>query len=292
MGRAFIERVRARRHRHHAEALRRQRRRGRARQLSDRSQRAACSTERYFPPFDAAITAGRRALGDDGLQLGGRLAGDAESRGCSTACSKRDWGFTGFVISDAAATGGATVLHMTEPNTPTAAQHAFEAGPRRRLSVVVRPQQRPYLDAFQRGLIADAGRSTPPSRACCARSSSSACSSSRTSTPTAPRTSNGHADHRALAREAARGVDGAAAQRARHAAAVPRRCASVAVIGADATEARLGGYSGPGVKQGLDPRRHPREARRRRASRYAPGPGRADRASSSTVPAGVPASAD
>ena len=52
---------------------------------------------------------------------------------------KRDWGFTGFVISDAAATGGATVLHMTEPNTPIAAQHAFEAGPRRRLSVVVRP---------------------------------------------------------------------------------------------------------------------------------------------------------
>ena len=44
---------------------------------------------------------------------------------------------------------------MTEPNTPVAAQHAFEAG----LDVVFQSsygQQRPYLDAFQRGLIAPA----------------------------------------------------------------------------------------------------------------------------------------
>ena len=55
------------------------------------------------------------------------------------------------MISDAAATGGATVLHMTEPNTATAAQHAWLAG----LDVVFQSQygqQRPYLDAFQRGL--------------------------------------------------------------------------------------------------------------------------------------------
>ena len=65
---------------------------------------------------------------------------------------KRDWGFKGFVISDASGTSGATVLHMTEANTATAAQHAFAAG----LDVVFQSsygQQRPYLDAFQRGLI-------------------------------------------------------------------------------------------------------------------------------------------
>src|SRR4029077_18568516 len=65
---------------------------------------------------------------------------------------KQDWAFSGFVISDAAATGGATVLHMTEPNTPAAAQPAGEAG----LDVVFQSsygQQRPYLDAVQRGLV-------------------------------------------------------------------------------------------------------------------------------------------
>src|SRR5690606_37242660 len=67
---------------------------------------------------------------------------------------KGEWGFTGFVISDAAATGGATVLHMTEATTASATQHALEAG----LDVVFQStweQHRPYLDAFRRGLIAD-----------------------------------------------------------------------------------------------------------------------------------------
>ena len=49
------------------------------------------------------------------------------------------------------------------------------------------------------------------------------------------------------------------------------------MIGTDATEARLGGYSGAGHAQGLDPRRHSRGASaRRRSVRYAPGPGRVD----------------
>jgi hypothetical protein len=47
------------------------------------------------------------------------------------------------VISDAAATGGATVLHMTEPDTPTAAAHAWASG----LDVVFQsswPEHRPF----------------------------------------------------------------------------------------------------------------------------------------------------
>ena len=61
-----------------AEAFRRQRRRGRTRQLSDRRQRARCSTERTSRRSSAAMRTARRALGDDGVQLGRRLAGDAE----------------------------------------------------------------------------------------------------------------------------------------------------------------------------------------------------------------------
>ena len=92
---------------------------------------------------------------------------------------KRDWKFGGFVISDAAATGGATVLHHTEASTATAAKHAFESG----LDVIFQsswPQHRPYLDAFTRGMIADSvierGRRARADGEVRAR----ACSSSRT----------------------------------------------------------------------------------------------------------------
>jgi beta-glucosidase len=86
---------------------------------------------------------------------------------------------------------------------------------------------------------------------------------------------NGRAEHRALAREAARASivllrneDGLLP--------LPKTVSSVAVIGPDATEARLGGYSGPGnskvsILDGI--RRVPGPAN----VRYAPGPGRAVR---------------
>src|SRR5258708_26443493 len=58
-----------------------------------------------------------------------------QNRALLTDKLKRDWGFIGFVISDAAATGGATVLHHTEENTATATKDALEAG----LAVVFPP---------------------------------------------------------------------------------------------------------------------------------------------------------
>ena len=51
-----------------------------------------------------------------------------QNRALLTDKLRRDWGFTGFVISDAAATGGATVLHHTEASTATATKDALDAG--------------------------------------------------------------------------------------------------------------------------------------------------------------------
>jgi beta-glucosidase len=109
--------------------------------------------ELFYPPFDAAIHgAGARSVmtaynsvdGSPATQNGRLLNGKL----------KGDWRFGGFVISDAAATGGATVLHHTEASTATAAKHALESG----LDVIFQsswPQHRPYLDAFRSGTIAD-----------------------------------------------------------------------------------------------------------------------------------------
>src|SRR5690606_7694236 len=86
---------------------------------------------------------------------------------------------------------------------------------------------------------------------------------------------NGHADHRALAREAARAAL-VLLRNDRNVLPLSSRVASITVIGTDAVEARLGGYSGPGVEKVsiLDGIR----ARAGNAAtvRYAPGPGRVD----------------
>ena len=107
--------------------------------------------ERFFPPFETAV---RRARARSVMTAYNSVDGApaTQSARLLNGILKREWGFQGFVISDASATGGATVLHMTEPNTPSAAQHAFEAG----LDVVFQSsygQQRPYLEAFRRGMI-------------------------------------------------------------------------------------------------------------------------------------------
>jgi beta-glucosidase len=109
--------------------------------------------EYHFPPFRSVIRqAGARSVMTAYNSVDGAPA--TQNRTLLTEILKGEWGFDGFVISDAAATGGATVLHMTEASTAAAAKHALEAG----LDVIFQStweQHRPYLDAFRRGLIAD-----------------------------------------------------------------------------------------------------------------------------------------
>ena len=83
--------------------------------------------ELFFPPFEVAI---HQAHARSVMSAYNSVDGDpaTQSRSLLTDKLKRDWGFTGFVISDAAATGGATVLHHTEASTATATKHAIDAG--------------------------------------------------------------------------------------------------------------------------------------------------------------------
>jgi beta-glucosidase len=199
--------------------------------------------ERYLPPFDAAIHQARaRSVMTAYNSVDGSPA--TQNARLLNGILKGDWGFEGFVISDASATGGATVLHMTEPNTPVAAQHAFLSG----LDVVFQSsygQQRPYLDAFQRGLIPPAVIDASVARVLRAKFELGLFENPYVDAGEAA-TSNGSADHRTLARDAAR-ESIVLLRNERGVLPLAKTLKSVAVIGPDAVEARLGGYSGPGV---------------------------------------------
>ncbi len=224
--------------------------------------------EYFFPPFRAALAAGARSVMTAYNSVDGRPA--TQNPWLLTDRLKRAWGFGGFIISDAAATGGATVLHLTEPGTAVAAEHAMEAG----LDVIFQSsweQHRPYWDAFQRGLIADSIVDRAVSRVLRVKFALGLFDSPYVD-PDSAAYWNGHPDHRALALQAAR-ASLVLLKNDNGVLPLSGALRSVAVIGSDAAEGRLGGYSGPGngLVTILDGIRHRLGAGR---VRYAPGPGR------------------
>jgi beta-glucosidase len=223
--------------------------------------------EYFFPPFRAAITAGAQSVMTAYNSVNGIPA--TQNRWLLTDVLRKAWGFDGFVISDAAATGGAEVLHHTEPNTPTAAAHAFKAG----LDVVFQsswPQYRPYWEAVRRGLVPESVIDSAVTHVLEAKFRLGLFDAPYVN-PDSAGLLDGSAEHLALARRAAR--ESMVLLKNRGILPLSDTLRSVAVIGVDATEARLGGYSGPGTRRVsiLDGIRAQFGAGR---VRFAPGPGR------------------
>ena len=236
--------------------------------------------ETYFPPFHAALAHGAQSIMTAYNSVGGVPA--TQNRELLTDVLRRRWGFTGVVISDAAATGGATVLHHTEPNTPIAARDAFDAG----LDVVFQsswPQYRPYWRAFADSLVPAAIVDSAVAAVLRAKFGLGLFEHPYADPDGAAREA-ADATHRALARTAAREALVLLRNRG---GLLPlgKGLRRVAVIGVDAAEARTGGYSPPGVARvpivdGI------RAALPHALVTYAPGPGRL---STEVVP--VPAAA-
>lgn len=200
--------------------------------------------ERYFPPFESALRdAGARSVMSAYNSVDGSPA--TQSAALLTGWLKREWRFPGFVISDAAATGGATVLHHTEATTATATRHALESG----LDVIFQSsyeQHRPYLNAFRAGGIAPSVIDSAVARVLRVKFAlglferpygdpDSAAAQSRS------------AAHVALAREAA-AKSIVLLRNARATLPLAPAVRRIAVIGGDATEARAGGYAPPGAR--------------------------------------------
>ena len=190
---------------------------------------------------------------------------------------KGAWGFGGFVISDAAATAGATVLHRTEASTFTATQHAFASG----LDVIFQssyPEHRPYWRAFQDGAVPTATMDSSVARVLRTKFALGLFDDARIFPDSAAHWANLPA-HRALAREAAQAslvLLHNNTRRGSSTATLPLDAGTrrIAVIGTDAVESRFGGYSGTGIApvsilDGIRAR-----AGRAATVTYAAGPGR------------------
>ena len=224
--------------------------------------------ELHLPPFRATLVDGGAGSvmtaynSVDGLPA-------SQNRTLVNGILRRDWSFPGFVISDQAAVGGAIVLHRTEANTATATKRAIEAG----LDVIFQSsweQHRPYLDAFRNGTISGAAIDSAVARVLRAKFHLGLFENPYVSVDG---TSLAQSGGSALASEAARkGI--VLLKNDPGVLPLTGSARRIAVIGADAVEARLGGYTlddarGVSILEAL-------RARLGDRVRRAPGPGRAD----------------
>ncbi len=198
--------------------------------------------EVYYPPFKAAIKrGGSRSIMTAYNSVEGSPA--TANHFLLTTKLKKEWQFKGFVISDASAVGGANVLHYTAKDYPEAGKRSIANG----LDVIFQTDYKhhqlfipPFLnkqinqqridDAVSRVLSAkfELGLFEQP------YVSEEAANVLVTDT-----------SHKALAREASlRSI--VLLKNEQEVLPLTNKIHSIAIIGSDAAETRLGGYSGPG----------------------------------------------
>ena len=157
---------------------------------------------------------------------------------------KKRWGFTGFVISDASAVGGLLDLHHVVRTREESAKLAIESG----LDVMFQSEYAhyvPLLKAFTEGIVDTNAINDAVRRVLTAKFNLGLFEHPYVDPDVAAR-ENGSSAHRAIALQAAR-ESIVLLKNDRHVLPLSKSIHSLAVIGTDAVEARLGGYSGPGV---------------------------------------------
>ena len=194
--------------------------------------------EIHFPPFVAAIKeAGARSVMMSYNSYDGTPA--SQNRFLMNEVLKGQWAFGGFIISDQSAVGGATVLHHTEASTASATKNALDAG----LDVIFQsswPQHRPYLAAFKNGTIADSVIDAAVSRVLRAKFQLGLFENPYVD-PDSAIEGESRVEHIGLNRNAAR--ESIVLLKNERKALPLARTRSIALIGVDAKEPRLGGYS-------------------------------------------------
>lgn len=198
--------------------------------------------EIHLPPFEACFRrGGSRSVMTSYNSYDGRPC--TANAWLLRRLLKEEWGFPGFVISDAGATGGANVLHFTARDYPDAGAQSVMAG----LDVIFQTDiehRRLFSPPFYDGTIPDSVLNEAVSRILRMKFELGLFENPYVEPEEAAR-QNGHAAHRALAKTAAL-ESIVLLKNERPILPLQPSLRSMAVIGPDAAEARLGGYSGPG----------------------------------------------
>ncbi|MCB0564721.1 MAG: glycoside hydrolase family 3 C-terminal domain-containing protein [Phaeodactylibacter sp.] len=156
---------------------------------------------------------------------------------------KEEWGFDGFVISDAGATGGASVLHFTAGDYAEATEDAIEGG----LDVIFQTAYGHYplfWEAFEKGMVDQQAIDDAVRRILQAKFELGLFENPYVEPKEAAHW-NGHETHRELARKAA-AKSMVLLKNDNQVLPVSPSVGKLALIGYDAKAGRLGGYSGPG----------------------------------------------
>jgi len=156
---------------------------------------------------------------------------------------KEEWGFDGFVISDANAVGGANVLHFTSDSYAESGKQAIENG----LDVIFQTSydhKELFYPAFENGGI-DEGKLNEAVRRVLQAKFKLGLFENPYVDPEEALKWNGTKGNRNLAKKAAL-ESIVLLKNENNTLPISKNIQSLAVIGVDAEEARLGGYSGPG----------------------------------------------
>lgn len=198
--------------------------------------------EIYLPPFVACFTkGGSRSVMTSYNSIDGQPA--TANDWLLNKKLKQDMGFTGFVISDASAVGGANVLHYTAKDYPDASAKAINNG----LDVIFQTEYNHYklfIPPFLDGRISIARIDDAVSRVLRAKFELGLFENPYVN-ETDLLTNKITARNKQIANKAA-AESFVLLKNDKQLLPLSPNTKSIAVIGADATEARLGGYSGPG----------------------------------------------
>jgi beta-glucosidase len=198
--------------------------------------------EIYLPPFKAVIEkAGARSIMTAYNSLDGVPC--SANDWLLNKKLKTEWGFKGFVISDASAVGGATVLHFTAKDYPTSGLQAITGG----LDVIFQTAYEHYklfIPPFLNGGIDTKRIDDAVSRVLRAKFELGLFENPYVNENDILKWAN-NKTHKEIAKKAAL-ESIVLLKNEKQVLPINKKIKSIAVIGTDATEARLGGYSGPG----------------------------------------------
>ena len=201
--------------------------------------------EIYLPPFEACFKEG----GSRSVMTAYNSLDGSPSTGNSWLLNeylKKELNFKGFTISDAGATGGANVLHFTAKDYPDATAKSITNG----LDVIFQTNHDHYklfCPPFYNGEIKQNIIDTAVARVLRLKFELGLFENPYVD-PQEARIWNGHKTHRNLALEAAQ-KSIVLLKNEKNILPLRKNIKSIAVVGPDADEARLGGYSGPGINK-------------------------------------------